>query len=135
MKTEIINIRVNEKTKLKLLQKSKYCGNTLSGFILDATEKACNLDIIQVWIHAYIDCATNDRHTPVITHYKTLEGDDAWRVCVFEDTYYNRIDLLKALDERSDFDLPRMWDVLEKWDEFVKRLASLGLWEEDNVIR
>lgn len=136
MKTEIINIRVDEKTKLKLLQQSQYYNTSLSRFMLDTAEKACDLDVVQIWIHAYIDWVINNNyHTSVITHYRTEDNYEAWSVPTFEDTYFNKVDLLTAFEYNIDPFLPRMCDVLDQWNEFVRRLKLLGLWEEDNVIR
>ena len=134
MKNEVINIRVDKKTKLKLLTVSQDRGMNLSRFVLDATEKACDLDVIQVWIHTYIDyIVKNNRYNKscVIDHYKTIEGDDAWSMPIFEDTYFTRINLLEAWQDNIGEYLPRPWEVLDKWDEFVRRLKSLGMWKED----
>ena len=134
MKNEVITIRVDEKTKLKLLQQSQYYNTTLSRFMLDITEKACNLDVIQVWIHAYIDYVIKYNRTATITHYKLDTGDCAWSVPAFENTYFSRIELLETLQGCVNYDfnvnLPRMWEVLDQWDEFVRRLNLLGMWEE-----
>lgn len=132
MKNEVIVIRVDEKTKSTISQKSKYYGNTLSGFILDATEKVCNLDIIQIWIHAYIDFAIKQDRADngcVITHTK-LGGRDYWNVPPLKNGYYNKVELLEDLRNDVDPFLPRMCDVLDNWDEFVRRLKLLGMWEE-----
>lgn len=132
MKNEVIVIRVDEKTKSKLLQKSKYYNTTLSRFMLGTTEKACDLDVIQIWIHAYIDF-TIKRNRPdngcAITHWKDIEY---WNVPPLKNGYYNRIDLLEALNETTNYELPNMCDVLDNWDEFVRRLKLLGMWEERN---
>ena len=133
MKNEIINIRVDEKTKLKLLTVSQDRGMNLSRFVLDATEKACELDIVQVWIHAYVDIVTRWNESGIIEHYKTIEGDDAWSMSIFEDTYFTRVELLEAICEYNESDLPRMWDVLDQWDVFVHRLKLLGMWKETKL--
>lgn len=136
MKTERIQIRTTEKTKLKLLQQSQAYNMNLSDFMLTVTEEACNLDIIQVWIHAYIDVVTKLNRNGTISHYKTLDGSDAWSVSVFKNTYFNRVELLKEVkacaDYHIDVNLPRMWEVLDQWSEFVRRLKLLGMWEEEN---
>lgn len=130
MKNERVYIRTTEKTKLKLLEKSQEYNMNLSDFVLNVTERECDLDVIQIWIHSFIDYVIKNNEDSVITHYKTKEGHDAWSVSAFEDTYFNRLDLLNALDERSGYNLPRMLYVLDHWNEFVKRLKLLGLWEE-----
>lgn len=89
MKTEIINIRVAEEIKSKLLRKSKYYNNTLSGFILDTAEKACELDIIQVWVYAYMDFVIKrniEDDGCVITHMK-FNGRDYWNVPPLKNGY------------------------------------------------
>lgn len=132
MKTEIINVRVDEKTKTKLLEKSKYYNNTLSGFMLDSAEKTCNLDIIQLWIYVYIDftikCNRIDNGC-IITHYKNKQGE-YWNVPPLKSIYNTRVALLEALRNDTDPFLPRMCDVLDQWDEFVRRLKLLGMWKE-----
>lgn len=134
MKNEVIVIRVDEKTKLKLLQKSQYYNTNLSRFMLDTTEKACDLDVIQIWIHAYINF-TIKRNRPdngcVITHFQ-CEDYECWNVPPLKNGYYNRIDLLEALNETTNYELPNMWEVLDDWNEFVRRLKLLGMWEESN---
>ena len=135
MKNERIYIRTTEKMKLKLLKKSQEYNMNLSDFMLNVAERECDLDIIQVWIHAYIDLITKWNEDGKIAHYKLEEGDDAWSVSAFEDTYYNRVDLLEAIREHIDIELPRICDVLDQWDVFVQRLKLLGIWEELNVIR
>lgn len=134
MKNERIYIRTTEKTKLKLLQKSQYYNMNLSDFVLDSAENACDLDVIQIWIHAYIDYVVKynrNNKSCVIHHYKTIEGDDAWSINFFEDTYFTRINLLEAWQDNICEYLPRPWEVLDQWDEFVRRLKMLGLWKED----
>ena len=132
MKTEIINVRVDEKTKSKLLEKSKYYNNTLSGFMLDTAEKACNLDVVQLWIHAYIDFTIKRNRVDngcVITHNKSKDGE-YWNVPPLKSTYVTRVALLDALRNDIDTFLPRMCDVLDNWSEFVRRLKLLGMWKE-----
>ena len=133
MKNEVINIRVDEKTKLKLLQQSQYYNVNLSKFMLDTVEKACNLDVVQIWIHAYVDFIVHRNEDGTINHYKTLDGADAWSMSIIEDTFFSRVDLLQALNECCESKLPRMLDILNQWDEFVERLKLLGLWEEMEV--
>lgn len=133
MKNERIYIRTTEKMKLKLLKKSQEYDMNLSDFMLKVAERECDLDIIQVWIRAYIDLMTKWNEDGKIVHYKLDEGEDAWSVSAFEDTYYNRVDLLEAI--REHIELPRIWDVLDQWDVFVQRLKLLGMWEELHVIR
>lgn len=41
--------------------------------------------------------------------------------------YESRIDLLEALNETTDYKLPRMFEVPDQWDEFVRRLKLLGM--------
>lgn len=131
MKNEVITIRVDEKTKFKLLQQSQHYNTTLSKFMLDTTEKACELDTIQIWIHAYIDWLTKNNENGVVTHYKLDTGDYAWSVPAFENTYFTRVELLESWRDNVDDTLPNIWEVLDRWCEFVKRLKILGMWEED----
>ncbi len=135
MKTEQVNFRTTEKVKLKLLQHSQYYNMTLSEFVLGVAERECDLDIIQVWVHAYIDYAIKYNRTATITHYKLDNGDYAWSVPAFENTYFDRVELLQILKECVEYtfnvDLPRIWEVLDKWDEFVRRLKLLGMWREE----
>ena len=135
MKNERIYIRTTEKMKLKLLKKSQEYDVNLSDFMLNVASKECDLDVVQIWIHSYIDYITKWNDKERIYHYRLKDGDEAWSVSAFEDTYYNRLDLLKALQEHSDFDLPKIWDMLDQWDEFVRRLKVLGLWEDADDIR
>lgn len=136
MKNERIYIRTTEKTKLKLLKKSQEYDMSLSDFILNVAENACELDVVQVWINAYINWVSKqDYHTGIITHYKTVDGEDAWSVSAFEDTYFSRVELLEACKYNIDMGLPKMLDVLDQWDEFVSRLKVLGMWEELDVTR
>lgn len=133
MKNEVITIRVDEKTKLKLLQQSQNYNTNLSKFMLDTTEKACKLDVIQVWIHAYVDFTikrNREDNGCVITHFK--KDCEYWNVPPLKNGYESRIDLLEALNETTDYELPRMFEVLDQWDEFVRRLKLLGMWEERN---
>ena len=131
MKTERINIRTTEKTKLKLLAKSQECNMNLSDFMIDVAEQACALDIVQVWINAYINYICRYDRESTIKHYKTIEGDDAWSMPGFKDTYFNRVDMLKAIKNNLDINLPDFWLVLDQWDEFVRRLKLLRIWEEE----
>lgn len=134
MKNEVIVIRVDEKTKLKLLQKSQYYNTNLSRFMLDTVGKACNLDVIQLWVYAYIDFTIKRNRADngcVITHWKDENGE-YWNVPPLKNGYYNKIDLLEALDETTDYELPKMYEVLDNWGEFVRRLTLLGMWEERN---
>lgn len=139
MKTEQVNFRTTEKIKLKLLQKSQEYNMTLSDFVLGTAERECDLDVIQVWIHAYIDVITKWNRDGTILHYKTVEGDDAWSISAFKNTYFNRVELLEAWQECAEYvidtNLPKIWDVLDNWDELVRRLKLLNMWEENNDIR
>lgn len=93
--------------------------------MLDTTEKAY---VIQIWIHAYIDF-TIKRDRPdngcVITYFQC----EYWNVPPLKNGYYN---LLEALNETTNYELPNMWEVLDDWNEFVRRLKLLGMWEESN---
>lgn len=133
MKNERIYIRTTEKNKLKLLQKSQYYNMNLSDFVLGVAERACDLDVVQVWIHAYIDIVTRRDESGIINHYKTIEGDDAWNMPIFEDTYFSKVELLESFREYGNVHLPRMCDVLDQWDEFVRRLKVLGMWKESEL--
>lgn len=134
MKTERIGIRTTEEVKIKLLTKSQEYNTSLSDFILDVVERECDIDIVQVWINAYINYASKysryDREC-IIKHYKTVEGDDCWSMSIFEDTYFSRVDMLKAIRYNLDVNLHNFWAVLDQWDEFVRRLKLLGMWEEE----
>ena len=134
MKNEVITIRVDEKTKLKLLQQSQYYHTSLSKYMLDTVEKACDLDTIQIWVYAYVDFTIKRNRLDngcVITHRKD-EDWEYWNVPPLKNGYDSKIDLLEALNEVADYKLPKMWEVLDKWDEFVRRLKLLGMWEECN---
>lgn len=131
MKTERISIRTTEKTKLKLLTKSQEYNMSLSDFMIDVAEQACSLDIVQVWISAYINYACQYNRECTINHYKTIDGDDAWSMRIFKDTYFSRVDMLKAIKYNLDINLPDFWLVLDQWDEFVRRLKLLGIWEDE----
>lgn len=129
MKNERINLRTTESVKLKLLQQSQFYNMSLSDFILKTTERACRLDVIQVWVHAYVDFVVNRNEEGTIRHYKTTEGEDAWSMPIIEDTFFSRVELLEALNEYCEQELPMMFDIIDRWDEFVKRLKLLGLYE------
>lgn len=91
--------------------------------MLDTTEKACKLDVI----HAYVDFTiqrNREDNGCVITHFKNWEY---WNVPPLKNGYESRIDLLEALNETTDYELPRMFEVLDQWDEFVRRLKLLGM--------
>ncbi len=133
MKTEQLNFRVTEKTKLKLLQRAQYYNKTLSNFVLGVAEKACELDVVQVWINAYIDIVIKRNRADngcVITH-RIFDGGDYWNVPPLKNGYSNRVTLLEDLRMSIDPFLPRMCDVLDNWDEFVRRLKLLGMYKED----
>lgn len=90
------------------------------------------MDTIQIWIHAYIDWVVkHDRYTGKITHYKTVEGYDAWSIPAFKDTYFTELELLKAWKDIVDDTLPNALDVLDQWNEFIRRLKLLGILEEE----
>lgn len=134
MKTEQLNFRVTEKTKLKLLQQAQYYNKTLSNFVLGVAEKACELDVVQVWINAYIDFVIKRNRADngcIITHHK--ENDwEYWNVPPLKNCYESRIEMLDALDDACYNELPKMWEVLDKWDEFIRRLKLLGMYKEDS---
>lgn len=135
MKTERIQIRTTKKTKLKLLQQSQYYHMNLSDFMLTVTEKACDLDVIQIWIHAYVDVTikrNREDNGCVITHSEFDNGEEYWNVPLLKNRYWSRADLLDALNEVYDYELPKMWTVLDNWNEFVRRLRLLGMWREEN---
>lgn len=134
MKTEQVNFRTTEKVKSKLLQKSQEYNTTLSDFVLGVAERYCDLDIVQIWVHAYVDFTikrNREDNGCVITHYKADYGD-YWNVPPLKNGYYSRMELLKGLNEVYNYELPKMCSVLDQWDEFVRRLKLLNMWEERN---
>lgn len=134
MKTEQVNFRTTEKTKLKLLQKSQEYNITLSDFVLGVAERECDLDILQVWVHAYIDFTIKRNRLDngcVITHFKFEDGSDGWNVPPFKNCYESKKDLLDALQDVTDYTLPKFYVVLDYWSEFVHRLKLLGMWKEE----
>lgn len=138
MKNERINIRTTEKTKLKLLAKSQYYNMSLSDFMPDVTESACGLDTVQIWIHAYVEwCIKRNRKdlSPTIEHYTFETGEDAWSVPTFKNTYESRFDFLEELRNtikyHFDHDLPQIYNVLDNWEEFTRRLELLGLYKDE----
>lgn len=116
MKNERVYIRTTEKTKLKLLQQSQYYNKKLSDFVLDVAEQACELDVLQLWIHAYVDYTIRRNRVDngcVITHYKDGEWE-YWNVPPLKNGYENRVELLEELRGTIDtvfgYTLPRMWE-------------------------
>lgn len=129
MKTEQVNFRTTEKIKLKLLQKSQEYNMTLSDFVLGVAERECDLDVVQIWIHAYIDFTIKRNRIDngcIITHCK----NGCWNVPPLKNAFDSRLEMLQALDSACDNELPNIYEVLDKWDEFVRRLNLLGMWEE-----
>lgn len=134
MKTEQLNFRVTEETKSKLLQQAQYYNKTLSNFVLGVAEKACKLDVVQVWINAYIDFVIKRNRADngcVITH-EIYDDTDYWNVPPLKNGYYSRLELLEDLNDACDYELPRLYDVLDNWDEFVRRLKLLGMWRDSD---
>lgn len=135
MKTERIQIRTTEKTKLKLLQQSQYYHMNLSDFMLTVTKKACDLDVIQIWIHAYVDFTikrNREDNGCIVTHTKFDDGEEYWNVPPLKNGYWSKSELLKDLNDACGGQLPKKWTIVERWDEFVRRLKLLGMWREEN---
>lgn len=135
MKTERINIRTDEDTKLQLLLKAKQYNMTLSDFILNVTLRETKLDCVQIWVDAYCRCVIKRKdkvNNNVMERYKFEDCDDtALSVPIFENTYTSRFDFLEELQYAVDYDLPNMFEVLDRWDEFTQRLELLGLYKDE----